>query len=361
MSGAYFLLLMKMKEREAARRRAASKRNASNNDNSSRDYSTGVREPKFDEKLFAYVQDNYMLRSFFDKLKNYREYYNKRFHNGLCGELSQYCDEYYQVIEELNEIKSQLEASGLKITEDTHSIIPYIPYKHETEGRGFGGIGVYGYNVQHKVGTTFNGVEITPAIVCDVINPYEAEYNEWRNANPTIEDDIAKLSQAINGLELKYKKALFKSKDKLSEIDDFKVKLDSLYEVKKVGDDLRNRYRVIASLTDEQKELITRYYACIEKCLPYSDKMKEMINFVCSRDYEIKFETYDVLIDFGIKNGDLLLSEINMVAELLSPEKLVDLTEGIRSSPYEYGVDVVGFYGDYLGYDLEPEKSAKKL
>ena len=80
-----------------------------------------------------------------------------------------------------------------------------------------------------------------------------------------------------------------------------------------------------------------------------------------SRYYEIKFETYDVLIDFGIKNGDLLLSEINMVAELLSPEKLVDLTEGIRYSPYEYGVDVVGFYGDYLGYDLEPEKSAKKL
>ena len=77
--------------------------------------------------------------------------------------------------------------------------------------------------------------------------------------------------------------------------------------------------------------------------------------------HEIKQETYDVLINFGIKNGDLIPGEINMIAEHFIPDNLGELTEGITYYPYGLGVDVKGFFSDYLGYELNPEMNIKKI
>lgn len=360
MSGmGYLLLLAALKEQEKRKQANASFRRVEKEDDSY-DYHYTPRVPTEKEKIFQYVETNDELKAFFEKLKEFRLDYNKKFKHGLCKEISEFSHEYYQVLTELENMKTELYDSDLTVTDEYTEDIGYVPVLLTVDGRGFGGYGKYSYNVAYHVGITFNGATVTPDMLDAGINPYRAEYDKWVSEYPTIDDDIAKLTQAINALEMKYKKSLFKTKDKLAEIDGLKEKLNALVEAKKIGDDLKNKVQAVDSLTEEQKVAIRNYFEKIDKCKEYGLKLKERINHACSKDYEITPEMFDFLIDFGIRSGHFTQEEIDRIKELMSPEIIETLTEGLPYFPYRSEFDVMGFYDDIVLGTLD-KKDTKKL
>ena len=360
MSGmGYLLLLAALKEQERKKQANASFRRVEKEEKSD-SYHYTPRVPTEKEKIFQYVETNDELKAFFTKLKEFRLDYNKKFRHGLNKEISDFSHEYYQELTELENMKVELYDSDLTVGDEYTEDIGYVPVLLTTEGRGFGGYGKYSYNVAYSVGITFNGAAVTPDMLDKGVNPYREEYDKWLVENPTIEDDIAKLTQAINALEMKYKKSLFKTKDKLAEIDGLKEKLNALVEVKKLGDSLKSKVIAVDSLTNEQKEAIRRYFAKIDKCKEYGLQLKERINHACSNDYEISQDMFDFLIDFGIRSGHFTQEEIDRVIELMSPEIIETLTEGLPYFPYRTEFDVMGFYQDIVLGTLD-KKDSKKL
>lgn len=345
MSGmGYLLLLAALKERENRKRSNASFRRVEHEEKEYEHHTPRV--PTESEKIFQYVDTTPELKEFFLKLKEFRLDYNKKFLYGLSKDVSEFSHEYYQELQELHAMEEELYGYDLTVSDDYSEDLGYVPILLSTDGKGFGGYGKYTYTPVHSVGITFNGAVVTPDMLDMGVNPYEVEYNKYLESNPTIDEDIAKLSDAIGKLEAKYNKSLFKKNEKLLEINSLKEKLNLLIINKKKSETIKAKADVLNNLTDEQKDMIRKYFAKIDFCKERGLKLKDMITDVNSRNYEIKQEDIDFLIDYGIKNGNLTQEEVDRVMELMNPEIIAELTEGIHYFPYREELDVLGFYNE---------------
>ena len=314
------------------------------------------------EFLTLVISEDPILTAFFKAIEEKGKEIDIQDAEKIRKEVGTALEEQAGRVVKINAIKDELEKLGVKLTTNTRTNYGITVGKKVTETyeRAFGEKGEYAKTYEYFP-TNFEGLELKPEWFTDKnkdINPFEKEYSNWQESYGDIDERIKAEEAYIAKQKIKVKFAIFGKDYQQYELESAESELKRLVDIKKRGEDLKEKLDIFAKLTPEQREKLKEYFDTIEETRKVGKEIDEK-----AREYENVSEHYYGYSYYGDRRKsaeernkwqraiDALIAEGEVSEELIDAVDSLIAEEDIGYQKYHEGVSHYSYSSHGLSED----------